>query len=164
VADHLSLHLEDEAATLRVGAALAAALAPGLYIALSGQLGTGKTTLTRGMLAGLGWTGPVHSPTYTLLEPYAFSKIDFYHFDLFRFREEIEWHESGFSDYFNPASICVVEWPERAGQLLPQADLDVRLSLAGSGRALRVDALTPAGRECLARMHTLEIRGAGRTG
>jgi tRNA threonylcarbamoyladenosine biosynthesis protein TsaE len=148
----LSLHLEDEDATLRFGRVLAATLVPGMYLALSGQLGTGKTTLTRGLLAGLGWTEPVRSPTYTLLEPYTFSKIDFYHFDLFRFREDVEWHESGFSDYFNPTSICVVEWPERAGQLAPQADLDIRLSVAGAGRDMHIDARTDTGRACLGRL------------
>ena len=150
----LSLHLPDEAATLAFGRSLAAALMPGMFIALSGSLGSGKTTLTRGMLAGLGHSGPVPSPTYMLLEPYSFSRIDFYHFDLFRFTDELEWHESGFSDYFNATSVCVVEWPERASHLLPQADLEIRLALAGDGRDLRIDAHTDTGRKCLEQLRS----------
>lgn len=149
-----SLHLDDEAATLAFGRLLAGALSPGMYIALSGPLGAGKTTLVRGMLAGLGHQGSVRSPTYTLLEPYTFSKLDFYHFDLFRFRDELEWHDSGFSDYFSPAALCVVEWPEKASQLLPPADLNLRLAMAEhGGRDLLIDAPTETGRQCLERVH-----------
>src|SRR5579871_2257249 len=152
----LSLHLADEAATLRFGRALAEAVEPGLFIALSGALGSGKTTLTRGVLAGLGHRGTVPSPTYTLLEPYIFSKLDLYHFDLFRFRDEHEWHDSGFSDYFNPRSVCVVEWAENAQHLLPQADLDVRLAVAGQGRDLHIEAHTATGERCLERLRQRE--------
>jgi tRNA threonylcarbamoyladenosine biosynthesis protein TsaE len=145
----LSLHLEDEAATLRLGGRLAGALSPGMYIALSGDLGTGKTTLVRGMLAGLGHEGPVRSPTYTLLEPYLFSKLDFYHFDLFRFKDELEWHDSGFRDYFNADSVCVVEWPEKAAYLLPRPDLEIQIAVYQRGRDLLINALTETGRRCI---------------
>ena len=145
----LSLHLKDEPATLAAGRQLAQVLVPGLYLALRGELGAGKTTLVRGILGGLGYPGTVRSPTYTLLEPYSFSRIDFYHFDLFRFRDEIEWHDSGFRDCFNAASVCVVEWPERAASLLPPPDLDLELLVSQRGRDLRIVALSDAGRRCL---------------
>jgi tRNA threonylcarbamoyladenosine biosynthesis protein TsaE len=152
----LSLHLEDEAATRRLGRRLAKALSPGMFVALSGELGTGKTTLVRGILAGLGHEGPVRSPTYTLLEPYTLSSLDFYHFDLFRFRDELEWHDSGFRDYFNDSSICVVEWPEKAPHLLPQADLRIQLAVSQRGRDVLIYALTETGRRCTEQLQDRE--------
>ena len=122
-----TLYLPDESATLAFGAALARALAPGLWIALRGDLGAGKTTLVRGLLTALGHCGPVKSPSYTLVEPYLLSSLNFYHFDLYRFRDESEWHDNGFSEYFGLDSVCAIEWPEKAAGLLPIADLDIRI-------------------------------------
>ena len=82
-----SVFLADEAATLALGNRLAATIEPGMYVALSGNLGSGKTTLTRGLLRGLGYQGKVKSPTYTLVEPYNLSKLDLYHFDFYRFND-----------------------------------------------------------------------------
>jgi tRNA threonylcarbamoyladenosine biosynthesis protein TsaE len=143
------LVLHGEPQMLAFGRALGRALRPGMFIALSGELGSGKTTLTRGMLAGLGHAGTVRSPTYSLVEPYSFSKLDFYHFDLFRFEDELEWLDSGFRDHFNPRSVCVVEWPERAPHLLPQPDLQIRIAASGGGRELQIDAFTETGQRCL---------------
>jgi tRNA threonylcarbamoyladenosine biosynthesis protein TsaE len=145
-----ALFLPDEAATLAAGAALAPALAPGARIYLTGDLGTGKTTLVRGLLRALGFKGKVRSPTFTLLDVYAISNLDLYHFDFYRFNDPAEWEEAGFREYFSPASVCLVEWPENAGSLLPPADLRIWLELADSGRALRARATTPAGRRLLA--------------
>src|SRR5258706_6455946 len=137
--------LPGEAATLRLGEALARGVAPGRVLHLSGELGTGKTTVVRGMLRALGHPGRVKSPTYTLVEPYSISRLHFYHFDLFRFKDKAEWLSSGFPDYFGPESVCAVEWPERAGGLLPPPDLDLRLMLEGAGRRATLKACTPAG-------------------
>ena len=138
------------------GRALGAALEPGLVLFLFGDLGAGKTTLARGLLAGLGHSGRVKSPTYTLLEPYAFSRLDLYHFDLYRFRDEQEWHDAGFREHFNPHSVCVVEWPEKALHLLPDPDLELRLAVTAGpeqpGRALAINARTVRGTQCLDRM------------
>jgi tRNA threonylcarbamoyladenosine biosynthesis protein TsaE len=126
-------------------------------IYLHGDLGAGKTTLTRGMLAALGHHGRVKSPSYTLLEPYTFSRLDFYHFDLYRFRDEQEWHDAGFREHFNERSVCVVEWPEKAAQLLPPPDLDITLDveqrLGHSGRAFSIEARSERGTACLDRIH-----------
>jgi tRNA threonylcarbamoyladenosine biosynthesis protein TsaE len=146
-----SLALADATATLRLGAALAAGIAPGRVLHLSGELGTGKTTLVRGLLRELGHTGPVKSPTYTLVELYVVSRLNLYHFDFYRFKDSSEWLESGFREYFNASSACVVEWPERAGGLLPAPDVAVRLELAGPGRRAWLSAATPAGADWLAR-------------
>ena len=128
--------LPDEAATLSAGAQFAQYLASlssnkantGLVIYLHGDLGAGKTTFTRGFIQGLGFVGKVKSPTYTLVEPYVFSSYNIYHFDLYRFTDAEEWDASGFREYFNAQSICLIEWPEKAADLLPQADIHVHLN------------------------------------
>src|SRR5919106_4456285 len=139
------LKLPDAAATLRLGEALAAGVAPGRGLFISGDLGAGKTTLVRGLLRGLGYTGRAKSPTYALVEPYAFSSIDLYHFDFFRFKDRSEWLNSGFREYFNPGSVCVVEWPEKAGDLLSPPDLHIKLYFEGEGRCARLEARSRAG-------------------
>lgn len=141
--------MADEAATLALGARLATVLRPGMAVWLSGDLGAGKTTLTRGLLRALGHGGRVKSPTYTLVEIYPFSSFNLYHFDLYRFADPVEWEEAGFREYFNPESICLVEWPERAGALLPRPDLEVRLDIEGDGRVARLRAGTEEGRRCV---------------
>lgn len=150
VAVTLSAFLPDEAATLAFGENLALGVQHGLFIALSGELGSGKTTLARGILRGLGYEGKVKSPTYTLVELYKLSRLNLYHFDLYRFKESREWLEAGFRDNFDSHNVCVVEWPERALDLLPGADLSVSLVEEGGGRRVRIVAHTEAGKNCLA--------------
>ena len=120
---HFRLTLADETATLLLGGQLAQVLHPGLVIFLRGDLGAGKTTFARGILRGLGYEGKVKSPTYNLIELYKISKLYLYHFDFYRFEDPAEWEDAGFREYFNAESICLVEWPEKADGLLPQADL-----------------------------------------
>jgi tRNA threonylcarbamoyladenosine biosynthesis protein TsaE len=141
--------LPDENATLALGAALAAALRPGLKIYLAGELGAGKTTLVRGMLRGLGYPGRVRSPTYTLVELYAISSLYLHHFDFYRFDDPREWSDAGFRDAFSGEAICLVEWPDRAGDLLPPPDIDLRLRERDGGREATLRAATPEGRACL---------------
>ena len=143
-------YLPDADATMHSGAALAPALTGGMIVTLSGELGAGKTTLVRGLLQGLGWTGPVKSPTYTLVEHYPISSIYFYHFDFYRFDEPAEWEDSGFAEYFRPDALCVIEWPERVRGMLPPADVALSLRYQGAGRELLLASGTPAGNACLA--------------
>ena len=143
-----NLNLPDEAATLRFGAALAGGALPGRVLHLRGELGAGKTTLVRGLLGALGHTGRVKSPTYTLVEVYTLSSLNFYHFDFYRFKDRSEWLSSGFREYFNPQSVCVVEWPERAGDL-PAPDLDIYLEFLGEARCAFPQARSDAGRSWL---------------
>jgi len=145
----ITLELENEAATLAAGGRLANCIVAGLTIYLHGDLGAGKTTFVRGLLHHLGYIGKVKSPTYTLIEPYVVSGLQLYHFDLYRFIDPQEWDAAGFRDYFNPQSVCVVEWPERAGNLLPKADIDIHLSPHNQGRQLRLSSNTDAGKRCL---------------
>lgn len=146
MSEHLSLPAEAD--TLRLGAALAGrdeAALRGLVLHLSGELGTGKTTLVRGLLRALGFAGHAKSPSYALVEPYALSRLHLYHFDFYRFKDRSEWLSSGFREHFNPETLCVVEWPERAGDLLGAPDLEVRLAYRGEGRAAELASHSPQG-------------------
>lgn len=149
IIEELRTLLPDADATARAGARLAAGLEGGMLITLSGELGAGKTTLVRGMLRRLGWTGPVKSPSFTLLEHYLFSSLYFYHFDLYRFEDPEEWNRAGFSEYLRPNAVCVLEWPERAAGALPAGDLILRFEYADAGRSLSLSATSAAGRACL---------------
>ena len=140
MASNFTRELADEAATLEAGREFAKKLHNGLTVYLHGDLGAGKTTFVRGILQGLGHAGKVKSPTYTLVEPYLTSGFNIYHFDLYRFNDEEEWEAAGFREYFNTESICLVEWPEKAGNLLPEADFDIKMSMLGSGRKLEITA------------------------
>jgi tRNA threonylcarbamoyladenosine biosynthesis protein TsaE len=147
----LTRFLATEADTLALGAEFALAIRPGLVIYLSGDLGAGKTTLARGLLRGLGYPGKVKSPTFTLVEVYEISRLYLYHFDFYRFSDPRELGEAGFREYFNPDSVCLVEWPEKAAGLAA-ADVKILMQVAGSGRSVEIFAETEAGRLCLERL------------
>ncbi len=144
--------LATEADTLALGAALARGLRPGMVIYLSGDLGVGKTTLARGILRGLGITERVKSPTFTLLELYTISSLYLYHFDFYRFNSSNEWADTGFREYFNSDSVCLVEWPEKAGGQLPAPDVKIEMEVDGSGRSVTINAHTEIGDNCLKRL------------
>jgi tRNA threonylcarbamoyladenosine biosynthesis protein TsaE len=144
--------LPDPAATDRAGRAIARALSPGMVVTLSGDLGAGKTTLARGVLRGLGWTGAVKSPSYALVEHYPLSNLYLYHFDFYRFEDVREWDDAGFAEAFRRDTVCVVEWPERVAGRLPAPDLAIVLALARDGtegRTLFAVANTEAGERCV---------------
>jgi tRNA threonylcarbamoyladenosine biosynthesis protein TsaE len=148
----LAVALADAGATRRAGAALGAALTPGMVVTLAGDLGAGKTTLARGVLSGCGWAGPVKSPSFALVEHYPLSNLYLYHFDFYRFDEPGEWDDAGFADCFRDDSVCLVEWPERVASRLPVADVAISLAYAGpehEGRTLDAVATTEAGERCL---------------
>lgn len=150
-------HLHDEAATAALGAALARALAPGLAIYLHGDLGAGKTALTRAVLHAAGHVGPVKSPTYTLAEPYRIAiagrTASATHFDLYRMASPEEFLDAGFREYFNSDNVCIVEWPEKGEGVLPPPDIHIFLSVAGQGRDVECQALSDQGSQCLDRLH-----------
>lgn len=151
------MHLPDEAATYALGARLARVIEPGLALYLHGDLGSGKTTLARGLIRGLGFQGRVKSPSYALVELYTVSRLNLYHFDFYRFKDPKEWRDAGFNEYFNDASVCLVEWPEKAAGLLPAADLDIALQFAGDGRDLSIRAGTESGKACLHRLMQMPL-------
>ena len=145
----VDLKLPDAEATARLGATLAAGIAPGRVLHLSGELGTGKTTLVRGLLRALGVTGPIKSPTYAWVEPYSVSSLDLYHFDFYRFDKKTEWLSSGLREYFNPDAVCLVEWPERVGDL-PAPDLVIELGYEDDARRAKIEPHSAEGEAWLA--------------
>ncbi|MDD3518037.1 MAG: tRNA (adenosine(37)-N6)-threonylcarbamoyltransferase complex ATPase subunit type 1 TsaE [Chromatiales bacterium] len=142
-------HIADEAGMLALGARLAGRLRAtpesGAVIHLDGELGAGKTTLVRGLLQALGHRGVVKSPTYTLVEPYEIDGRRVYHFDLYRLADPEELELIGGRDYFDPAALCLVEWPERGGRFLPPPDLHVVIRIEDEGRGVELRPLTVRG-------------------
>ena len=119
---------------------------------LRGELGAGKTTLVRGALRALGHAGSVKSPTYALVEVYALSRLHLHHFDFYSFHDPREWIDAGFRESFDGRIVSLVEWPERAGGMLPPADLEIVLELHGTGRSAELTSSSKAGEQCLARI------------
>ena len=153
---HFQALLHDEAGTAALGASLARALLPGLAIHLHGDLGAGKTALTRALLHAAGHVGTVKSPTYTLSEPYRIEldgqPVNVIHFDLYRMSSAEEFLDAGFREDFDSHNICIVEWPEKAEPVLPPPDLNVFLRVVGEGREVELHALSDLGLLCLDRL------------
>ena len=156
----LTLDLPDEAATDALGQALAmvaaelspnsaGVLTPGAEaqgrIHLQGELGAGKTALVRAFLRHCGITGRIKSPSYALLESYEVSNLYLYHLDFYRFSDPAEWLDAGFRDLFKNQALILIEWPERAGDLLTAPDLLIQLVYAGAGRQVTLSAFTTKG-------------------
>ncbi len=164
------IQLKDEAATLDFGRRLAVATfvdplqlqsqpEPGLGVAslggvihLHGDLGAGKTTLTRGIMRGYGYSGAVKSPTYTLVEPYEFERCHIYHFDLYRLADPEEVEYLGTEDYFSEANLCIIEWAEKGSGLIPPADLKIEIDIEGTGRLLKCQSNSDKGEEIAKRL------------
>lgn len=159
-AKELTLFLESELATENLGKTLAKLVfehGNGATVFLEGNLGTGKTTLSRGVMRGLGHDGAVKSPTYTIVEPYEHLSPPAYHFDLYRLGDPEELEYMGIRDYFQGGNLCLIEWPERGQGVLPVPDLWIRLSVSGDGRKAVVSAATTGGEVLRARLATIPL-------
>jgi tRNA threonylcarbamoyladenosine biosynthesis protein TsaE len=148
----LSVNLEGERKMRDFGAHIATVIgkidAP-LLMLLNGDLGAGKTTISRGVLQGLGHQGAVKSPTYTLVEPYELDIGTVYHFDLYRLIDSEELEHIGFSDYLSLAKLCIIEWPKNGGSYIPKPDISIDISVYQSSRQVTLDSMTEYGNQCI---------------
>ena len=159
----MEMILRDEAATNAAGAMLAGSLpdvtARSLLLGLSGELGSGKTTLTRGLLRALGVTGTIRSPTFTLVEPYETLRGTVHHLDLYRLGTGTrELDGLGYRDLRAQPGLVIVEWPERAGGGLGTPDLQITLEHRDRGRRMRIEASTATGRQWLGALSRAALR------
>jgi len=150
----LEYFLPDEDATIAIGTGLAQVLQSeakqqALVVYLNGDLGAGKTTLTRGFVRGMGHQGNVKSPTYTIVEPYELSKWRVFHFDLYRLADAEELEYMGIRDYFNDDCCCFIEWPEKGSGLLAKADLIINIAYQDEQRIIKLQAETDHGKQVL---------------
>ena len=141
----LVLQLADEAAMVAFGGQLARITQGHGVIFLEGDLGAGKTTLSRGIIRGLGHVGAVKSPTFTLVEPYEIGEVRAFHFDLYRLVDPEELEYMGIRDYFEDDALCLIEWPDKGAGFLPKPDLTITISPHNAGRSLKVSAQGPRG-------------------
>jgi len=162
LAESLSVHLPDPGATAQLGAlvarALLAAAPDSLVLNFEGELGAGKTAMIRGLLAGLGHTGRVPSPTYTLVEPYLVDTYRVYHVDLYRLRDPAELDHLGLVDELGNrddqgrGSLLLTEWPARGAGRLPPPDLGCHLVIDGAGRRAHLTAQSVEGVRLLGKL------------
>jgi tRNA threonylcarbamoyladenosine biosynthesis protein TsaE len=116
--------------TIALGRKMASLLPANTVIALSGDLGAGKTTFVQGLGLGLHIQEPIQSPTFVLLNVYQ----DLYHFDLYRLKNSKEFLDLGFDEYFHKGGICVIEWPDRIADLLPPQTIHIHFQYKNQGR------------------------------
>lgn len=126
-------------------------------IYLSGVLGAGKTTFCRGLLRFFGYQGAVKSPTFTLVEPYELDEIRIFHFDLYRLNDPNELEYIGLEDYFVPTSMCLVEWPEKGGEILPCCDVFLEIGVQADIRYLTFSARSDFGQLIVAGLEKWEL-------
>lgn len=146
--------LPDEAATVAMGENIAKIVLQqhtlqqnqqSLVVFLNGDLGAGKTTLTRGFVRAMGHKGNVKSPTYTLVEPYELPPWQVYHFDLYRLSDPEELEYMGIRDYFSDHCCCFIEWPEKGAGVLANADIIINIVYQDEQRLIEFVSCTSRG-------------------
>ena len=126
------LHITSEQETEQLGERIGQTAKPGTVIALIGDLGTGKTTLTKSIARGLGVTETVTSPTFNIIREYRSGRIPLYHFDVYRIADPDEMFELGYEEYFYSDGICVVEWADIIEELLPEDAVIIHIERGAS--------------------------------
>lgn len=132
-----TIHLKNEEETTTFGLDLGKRLQKGDIVALIGDLGTGKTALTKAIARGLGITETITSPTFTIVQEYTGGRLPLYHFDVYRIQEPEEMYELGYEEYFFGEGVCVIEWADLIEELLPGETKVIRLEY-GSGESERI--------------------------
>lgn len=152
-----SMFLADEVATEYFGACLAAICEGKGLFTLQGNLGAGKTTLSRGLIRALGHCGKVKSPTYTLVEPYEIGEFRIYHYDLYRLSDPEELEFLGMREQLGSDCLTLVEWPQKGAGLLPVPDLALTLEMDGQGRRISWLAGTESGEMMAVRLAKITL-------
>lgn len=134
----VTLFIADEEAMVAFGKRIAEITQGAGLIFLQGDLGAGKTTLSRGIIRGLGHAGAVKSPTFTLVEPYEIGDVRAFHFDLYRLVDPEELEYMGIRDYFDGDALCLIEWPDKGTGFLPKPDLTITITPHNNGRRLKL--------------------------
>lgn len=116
-----------EKETFQVGKALGEKAEKGQIYTLTGDLGVGKTVFTKGLADGLGITEPISSPTFTIVQIYESGKLPLYHFDVYRIGDVEEMEEIGYEDYFYGEGVCLIEWANLIGEILPEGIIPVTI-------------------------------------
>lgn len=150
--DLYRLSLATEQQTEHLGQLIADNLSVPMVVYLKGDLGAGKTRLTRAILHRLGHSGNVKSPTYTLVEPYDLDIGQVYHFDLYRLADPTELDFMGIRDYFTDKTLAFVEWPEKGKGMLEPADVIITLDFDGSGRKAQLAGISTRGGKFLQKL------------
>jgi len=127
-----TLHIANETETEKLGERIGQAAVPGMVVALIGDLGTGKTTLTKSIARGLGVTETVTSPTFNIIREYKSGRIPLYHFDVYRIADPDEMFELGYEEYFYGDGICIVEWADIIEELLPEDAVIIHIDRGAS--------------------------------
>jgi ATPase, YjeE family len=137
--------IKNESDTRAFGLELAGMLGPGDVVALIGDLGTGKTTLTKSIAAGLGIKDMITSPTFTIVQEYTSGRIPLYHFDVYRICDLEEMYELGYEEYFFGQGVCIVEWADLIPELIPKTGIIIRIDYGKSEeeRIYTIENLTP---------------------
>ena len=125
--------------TEKIGAALAKILTPGTVLAYRGDLGAGKTAFTRGLARGLGYTEPVTSPTYTIVNEYLSGRLPLFHFDMYRLASSDDLWSIGWEDYLDRGGVCAVEWSENVDDAMENALWVTLESLGGDDRRITLE-------------------------
>jgi tRNA threonylcarbamoyladenosine biosynthesis protein TsaE len=125
-----TVNIKNEAETRAFGLSLAKELKPGAIIALVGDLGTGKTTLTRYIAEGLGINEPIQSPTFTIIREHRSGRLPLFHFDVYRLNDPEDLFELGYEDYFFGEGVTIVEWADKVAEMMPEDTKWITISYA----------------------------------
>lgn len=133
----LEFYVKSEKEVEELGLVLADKLGPGSVVALTGELGVGKTTFTKAIARGLGITALLTSPTFTIIHEYRDGRLPLYHFDVYRIEDEEELYELGYEEYFYGDGVCVIEWADRIADFLPEDTIHIHIAY-GEGENERI--------------------------